>query len=50
MPLLGFNKYLVDISEKAHTKKLGWEIIDEFEFNENNYIGLALDMEVSVLK
>src|SRR5690554_131764 len=38
------------ISEIAHTKKLGWEIIDEFEFNNNNYIGLALDMKVSVLK
>lgn len=38
------------ISEKAHTKKLGWEIIDEFEFNNNNYIGLAFDMKNSVLK
>jgi hypothetical protein len=37
------------ISEKAHTKKLGWEIIDEFEFNDNTYIGLALDMHQSVL-
>ena len=25
------------ISEKAHTKKLGWEIIDEFQFNNNTY-------------
>lgn len=38
------------ISEKAHTKKLGWEIIDEFEFNDKNYIGLAFDMKNSVLK
>jgi len=38
------------ISEKAHTKKLGWEIIDEFEFNNNNYIQLAFDMKNSVLK
>lgn len=38
------------ISENAHTKKLGWKIIDEFEFNDNNYIGLALDMKLSVLK
>ncbi len=38
------------ISEKAHTKKLGWEIIDEFEFNNNSYIGLAFDMKNSVLK
>ena len=37
------------ISEIAHTKKLGWEIIDEFEFNNNTYIGLALDMSKSVL-
>ncbi|HLV40375.1 GNAT family acetyltransferase [Xanthomarina sp.] len=38
------------ISEKAHTRKLGWEIIDEFEFNNNTYIGLAFDMKHSVLK
>lgn len=37
------------ISEKAHTRKLGWEIIDEFEFNENQYITLAFDMKKSVL-
>ncbi len=38
------------ISERAHTKKLGWKIIDEFQFNNNTYIGLAFDMEKSVLK
>ncbi len=37
------------ISEKAHTKKLGWEIIDVFEFNNNSYIELAFDMKKSVL-
>ncbi|MCX7546597.1 GNAT family acetyltransferase [Xanthomarina sp. F1114] len=37
------------ISEKAHTKKLGWEIIDEFEFNNNSYIALAFNMTHSVL-
>ena len=37
------------VSEKAHTKKLGWEIIDSFEFNNNQYIGLAIDMNKSVL-
>lgn len=37
------------ISEKAHTKKLGWEIIDEFEFNNNTYIGLAFNMTDSVV-
>lgn len=38
------------ISEIAHTKKLGWEIIDEFELNGNNYIGLAFDMRKTVLE
>ena len=38
------------ISEKAHIKKLGWEIIEEFEYNNNNYIELAFDMKNSVLK
>ena len=37
------------ISLRAHTKKLGWVIIDEFEFNNNTYIGLGLDMKKSVL-
>ncbi len=37
------------ISEKAHTKKLGWKIIDEFQFNNNTYIGLAFDMTKSVV-
>lgn len=37
------------VSEVAHTKKLGWEIIDEFEFNSNKYITLAFDMRTSVL-
>lgn len=37
------------VSEKAHTKKLGWEIIDEFEFNSNFYFALAYDMKKSVL-
>lgn len=37
------------VSEKAHTKKLGWKIIDEFEFNNNQYIGLAFDMNKSVV-
>lgn len=38
------------ISEKAHTKKLGWKIIDEFEFNNKTYIQLAFDMKNAVLK
>ncbi|HZW78008.1 MAG TPA: GNAT family acetyltransferase [Flavobacteriaceae bacterium] len=37
------------VSTAAHTKKLGWEIIDEFEFNSNQYLALALDMNKSVL-
>lgn len=37
-------------SVKAHTTKLGWEIIDEFDFNNNQYFGLAFDMKKSVLE
>ena len=37
------------VSTKAHTKKLGWEVIDEFGFNGKEYIGLAFDMRRSVL-
>lgn len=47
---LTFINSLNVISEKVHTRKLGWEIIDEFEFNNNRYIGLAFDMVKSVLK
>jgi len=36
-------------STKAHTEKLGWKIIDRFEFNGGNYLGLAFDMSRSVL-
>jgi hypothetical protein len=35
-------------STKAHVEKLNWTIIDEFQFNNNNYIVLAYDMNVSV--
>jgi hypothetical protein len=38
------------LSTKAHIKKLDWEIIDEFKFNNNTYIGLAFDMKNSVLR
>ncbi len=38
-----------EVSTKAHTKKLGWEVIDEFDFNDKNYIALAFDMRKSVL-
>jgi hypothetical protein len=37
------------ISKQAHTKKLGWEIIDEFNFNNSTYLGLAFDMSKSVV-
>ena len=37
------------ISKRAHTNKLGWEVIDTFEFNNNTYIALAFDMTKSVL-
>ena len=36
------------VSVKAHIK-LGWEVIDHFEFNNNQYLGLAFDMSKSVL-
>lgn len=36
-------------SYHAHTKKLGMQVIDEFEFAERPYYGLAFDMQVSVL-
>lgn len=32
-------------SMKAHTKKLGWTAISEFQFNDNQYIILAYDMQ-----
>lgn len=38
------------ISEKAHTKKLGWKKLNEFTFNNNTYLGLAFDMKNSVVK
>ncbi len=36
------------ISTGAHIRKIGWKIIDEFEFNNNQYYGLAIDMHHSV--
>lgn len=36
-------------SYHAHTKKLGMTVIDEFEFNDRPYYGLAFDMARSVL-
>lgn len=38
------------VSQKAHINKLGWKIIDEFEFNSNHYIGLVFEMKKSVFK
>ena len=38
------------ISTAAHTRKIGWHIIDEFEFNNNQYFGLAIDMNLSVIR
>ncbi|MCY1539103.1 hypothetical protein D9M68_746740 [compost metagenome] len=37
-------------STKAHVGKLKWQIIDEFEFNDNNFLMLAIDMHISVLE
>jgi hypothetical protein len=38
-----------DRSVKAHINKLKWTLIDEFEFNNNNFLMLAFDMNESVL-
>lgn len=38
------------VSTKAHTQKLGWKIIDAFQFNDNSYIALGFDMQKSVLE
>ncbi len=35
-------------STKAHTKKLNWSIIDDFQFNNNDYFILAYDMKKHV--
>lgn len=35
-------------STKAHVEKLKWTIIDEFSFNNNEYIVLAYDMKIPV--
>ncbi|MET6989713.1 GNAT family acetyltransferase [Sediminicola arcticus] len=37
------------ISKRAHTHKLGWQVIDTFEFNNKTYIALAFDMTKNVL-
>ncbi|MEP1096357.1 MAG: GNAT family acetyltransferase [Cyclobacteriaceae bacterium] len=37
-----------EVSVKAHAK-LGWEVIDRFSFNDNQYLTLAFDMNKSVL-
>lgn len=37
-------------SYEAHTRKLGLEVIQEFEFNNNNYYELVYDTSVSVIK
>ncbi|MNX30501.1 hypothetical protein D3C86_606660 [compost metagenome] len=36
-------------SQKAHTEKLRWTIIADFQFNNNNYFVLAYDMNQSAL-
>ncbi len=36
-------------SYHAHTKKLGMQVIDTFEFNERPYYGLAFEMQRSVI-
>lgn len=46
---LTFINQINDVSTRAH-KKIGWEIVDRFDFNDNKYIALGLDMHKSVLK
>ena len=46
---LTFINQINDVSTRAH-KKIGWEIVDRFDFNNNKYIALGLDMHKSVLK
>jgi hypothetical protein len=35
-------------SFKAHTEKLNWNVIDEFQFNNNEYFVLAYDMNIAL--
>lgn len=37
------------ISEKVHTRKIGGELIGEFEYHDNTYVELVFDMNKSVL-
>lgn len=46
---LTFINQINEVSTRAH-QKIGWEIVDRFEFNDNKYIALGLDMHKSVLK
>jgi hypothetical protein len=36
-------------SIKAHVNKLGWTIVDEFDFNNNHFLMLGFDMSKSVM-
>lgn len=36
-------------SFKAHTEKLNWGVIDEFDYNSNSFYMMVIDMNVSVL-
>ncbi|MEO9966841.1 MAG: GNAT family acetyltransferase [Reichenbachiella sp.] len=48
-PLAGtFINQANQISTKAHLK-IGWTIVDEFDYDDNLYYGLAYDMRVSVV-
>lgn len=46
---LTFINQINDVSTRAHMKT-GWETVDRFDFNNNKYIALGLDMHKSVLK
>ena len=45
---LTFINQINEVSTRAH-KKIGWEIVDRFDFNDNKYIALGLDMHKSLL-
>lgn len=47
---LTFINQVNTISKHVHIKKLGWEILEEFEFNQKHYLALGVDMSISVLK
>lgn len=46
---LTFINQVNEVSTVAHTRKLGWKILETFEFNQKHYYCLAFDMTQPVL-